>query len=95
MTLITGGAYQGKREYAENVLGMKKEDMLDGASCDTESVFDAECVFDYHKLIKRIMDSGGDPIEYTKKLIQKNRSVTVIIDEVGCGVIPVEKGERE
>ena len=31
----------------------------------------------------------------TERLIEKNPSVIIIADEIGCGVVPVEKSDRD
>lgn len=95
MILITGGAYQGKRKFAGERFGISEEKMLDGGVCGFDEVFSAECVYGYHKLIKRLMAQGEDPVGYTERLCRENSGMILILDEVGCGIIPLDKGERQ
>ncbi len=92
MRLITGGAYQGKTEFAVSEFGIS--DIKDGEKCDISEVFTVKCIKNYHILIRRLMDENIDPVEFTVKLCSYNKDITVIMNEVGCGIIPVEKSER-
>ena len=43
---------------------------------------------------KRTMKSGGDVIAITSKIVQSNPGILILMDEIGCGVIPMEREER-
>ncbi len=94
MIMITGGAYQGKREFARQDLKIAQNDMLSGEECSFTEPFNAPCVFDYHLLIKRLDAEAADPIEYTQRLIAQNPNIVIIMDEVGCGIVPMQKSQR-
>ncbi len=91
MKMITGGAYQGKTEFVKTHFGCE---ILDGGSCDFESVFTAECVNSYHLLVKRLIEKGEDAIAFTERLCRENPDLIVIINEIGCGIVPLEKSDR-
>ena len=91
MKMITGGAYQGKSEFVKKHFDCE---ILDGESCDFEKVFTAECVCNYHLLVKRLIENGHDAIAFTERLCRDNPEIIVIINEIGCGIIPLEKGDR-
>ncbi|NLT10222.1 MAG: adenosylcobinamide kinase [Ruminococcus sp.] len=91
MVMITGGAYQGKTAYAMDYLGVLCDDIADGRNCDTESVKKARCISNYHELVRRL---GDDSISFTKELCSCNPDAVIIIDEIGCGIIPMEKADR-
>ncbi len=93
MIFITGGAAQGKRSFAENVLGVRA--FTDGSSCTPEDVLTAECVTGYHELIARLMNEGIDPVSFTERFCRGNRSAAVMMNEVGSGIVPIDRGERE
>ena len=59
MILVTGGAFQGKADFVKARFLCS---MIDGESCDFNSVFSAECVCNYHLLIKRLIERGENPI---------------------------------
>ena len=55
----------------------------------------AQAVRDLHLLIKKIMLDGGDPIAHIQRLIADNPDIIIISDEIGYGVVPVNKFDRE
>lgn len=100
MRLIIGGAYQGKRAYAMEAYGIREEEMLDGAETEPElpelvgTGFRFKCIYNFHMFIKRLLEDGGEPLAITEKLIVGNPELIVIMDEVGNGIIPLEKSDR-
>lgn len=94
MTMITGGAFQGKKEFAKMRFSIDENDILNGADCDFDSIFSAKCVCDYHLFIGRLINEKIDPLEFTEKLCKQNPQIIIIINEIGCGIIPLEKNER-
>ena len=91
MILIIGGAYQGKTEYARS-LGIS--DICDGASEDTDRVWEHSAVNNFQLLVKRQLERGLDPLEKAEKLFDKNPDIVIISTEIGCGIVPMEKSER-
>lgn len=95
MKLIIGGAYQGKIGVACEMFGFKESEMTNGSNCDFEDVFSAKCIKSYHRIIARLIAQGVSPVEFTKRLCLENNNVVIIMDEIGCGIVPVEKSERK
>ena len=48
----------------------------------------------FHNIVKEWIKDGKNPIEETKAFITGNPDSVVIIDEIGSGIIPMEKSER-
>jgi adenosylcobinamide kinase/adenosylcobinamide-phosphate guanylyltransferase len=102
MILIIGGAHQGKRRIAREILGVDEREFqaqsVDGDSDDLtlypESWPVAACVASYHTIIRRVIDAGGDPDAFTKRLILARPQI-VIMDEVGYGIVPMDRKERD
>jgi adenosylcobinamide kinase/adenosylcobinamide-phosphate guanylyltransferase len=102
MILIIGGAHQGKRRIARELLGMDErkfqsqlvDDDKDDLALDPESWPVAACVASYHMIIRRVINAGGDPDEFTKRLILAQPRI-VIMDEVGYGIVPMDRKERD
>ncbi len=94
MVFITGGAYQGKLDYALKFTGGMESDVVDCDTCDFESIYSAKILNNFHLLIKRMLENNLDVREAVCKLIQINNEVTIIINELGCGVIPTDRFER-
>ena len=94
MIMIIGGAFQGKKDFAKERFSLSDTDVLDGEKCDINAVFSAGCVNNYHALIKRIIGEKIDPIEFTERLCRENPNIIIITNEIGSGIIPLEKNER-
>lgn len=92
MIMVTGGAYQGKTEYVMASLGVTS--VADSAHCDFEEVMRTKCIGGYHELVKRLISDRIDPMEFTERLCRENPDAIVIIDEIGSGIIPIEKNDR-
>ncbi len=54
MILIIGGAYQGKRKFAQDVLGIKEDNIF----------------FDFHIEMKRFIDENKNPNELLDKVLK-------------------------
>ena len=91
MILITGGAYQGKTAYAQAHVPFA---ITDGACCDFEEAKSSKILKNYHILVRRAADAGMDAEAFTEKLCQENPDCIILIDEIGSGIIPMEKPER-
>ena len=91
MIMVTGGAYQGKTAYVTGCLGLAEKDISDGAICSIETLKTARCITNYHELVRRL---GDECISFTDELCRTNKDAIIIIDEIGCGIVPMEKSER-
>ncbi len=97
MRLVTGGMYQGKLEYVlKNPAYGDAEDgrerIIHGSSADLwEPEDDISVLNAYHILVRRQLEAGADVHGYIEKLIRKSPRVTVISDDIGSGIIPVEE----
>lgn len=94
MIFIVGGAYQGKTDTACRLFGINRSDMVRGEDCEPAEALSAACVVGYHRLVARLMDMGADPIVFTEELCRKNSGAVIIMDEIGCGIVPIDKKER-
>lgn len=88
LIMITGGAYQGKKNYAVNYYGISESDMINGKNCDIDDLLNAKCVYNFHYLTKKYS------IEDIKKALAENPDIIIIADIIGEGIIPLEKSER-
>lgn len=94
MIMITGGAYSGKKAYAKERFGFSDEEILNGGECPPEAVFTAKCIADYQFLVKRLLEEKQDAQAFTERLCKENPNAVVIMNEIGAGIIPLEKSER-
>ena len=80
MILIIGGAYHNKLAYALKTYNIVKEDMQNGSDCPVNEAFSKKGIYNLHLLIKRYMESNIE---------------IIICNEIGSGIIPLDKFERE
>lgn len=81
MILIVGGAGQGMLDFAQERLGCLQE----GASQDT-AVWN-----NFHLAVRDCLRDGQDTSSLIRKALQFR---VVICDEIGCGVVPIDREER-
>ena len=86
---ISGGPYYYRLTVAN---GVRKEFSL--GTCDFEEAFSARVIKNFHRLILRLIAEGVDPVAFTEKLCEQNKDVVIIMDEIGCGIVPAEKADR-
>lgn len=94
MIMITGGAFSGKKDYAKKRFGFSDEEILNGENCSLEAVFSAKCIADYQLIVKRLLEENADVQAFTERLCKENPNAVVIINEIGAGIIPLEKSDR-
>lgn len=98
MILIIGGAYQGKGEYAYALSGLTREEFLknlaDGRKDRLEEAAKKPFLLGFHGWIRQVLDQGGSPEAFVKQVLAANPQI-VTMDEVGCGLVPIERKERE
>lgn len=83
MILVVGGAFSGKRDYVLAHLGYSPDDLADGV------LDDRPVLYNLHKIV---LASPGDAPGLLPALLQK---AVVVCDEVGAGVVPIDRAERE
>lgn len=94
MRLIIGGANQGKADFAVKKYGLSPPEIADGETVGIRENLKFKCVKNYHFFIKKLLENGENPIEFTAKIIAENPDIIVIMNEIGGGIIPIEKAER-
>lgn len=85
--LIVGGRGQGKRELAVKLFDLKDNRIFDGAFCSVDELQNADAIDGLHRLTKRLLQQG-DSLDALLPLL---RGKIVICDELGCGVVPIER----
>ena len=91
MVLIYGAAYAGKRDTAREYYGT--DAFCDGAAAPFSDVLTAYAVINYHALVRRLLVVGESPQDFTRCLIETAPAV-VITDDIGSGIVPLEREER-
>lgn len=85
--LIVGGAYQGKRAFAQKEFDLLPEELADGAQVDLEMLLHKRAVYNVQHLVRRALaEQMAVPA-----LLELLEGKIVLCDEVGCGVVPAER----
>lgn len=93
MILVTGGCFQGKTSYACERFGIEREEAADGAACPLEELYRTKLLYHFHEYIRRLMETGQ---EFSlEKLRRENPEVVLVTNELGYGVVPVDRFDRE
>lgn len=93
MKLIIGGAFQGKKAFAQMLVPECR--FIDGQSCGADEIFACEGIYHFHEYIRNRLAEGKDCTALGEELIRRNPSVVVVTNELGCGVVPIETFDRE
>lgn len=93
MKMIIGGAHQGQLEWARNEYF--DISWVDGKECAYEDVFACSGIYDFQEYIKRLMKDEIDTSHLAKEIIKKNPEVLIVTDEIGYGLVPIDKFLRE
>lgn len=94
MRLIIGGTASGKLSRIHE-LGYRDADILD---CTKQGGFDkTDCkvLYKLNFLIDRSMKEGLSPKQAVATLIASSPLEVIVCDEVGCGVVPLNRYERD
>ena len=102
MIFIIGGENQGKLEYLFNISTFKKEDVVDCLKVDelkAEEILmsNKPVIYNFNNLIKELLvvyDDEKKVKENIKKMIKENRKAVIISNEIGYGIVPIDKFER-
>ena len=93
MKFITGGAYQGKLEYAKKLY--PGAEWTDRAGCSLQEILSCGAVDHFHLFVRRWLQEGKTPQELIRAILDKNRDLIIVCDEIGCGLVPTDAFERE
>ena len=91
MKLYIGGCFQGKREAViknENI-----KNIINAENADMEEMLSAEGIYGIDGFIRKNLDESLVN-ELAVRFISENKNVVIINNEVGYGVVPIDKNER-
>lgn len=100
MKLIVGGAFQGKRDFAFHLAEKEPGCALvaDGETDSPDQAFQCDILCGFQEYVRRFfmeeMDGEQKLREFIGRLITENPDVIVTANELGCGIVPVEKRDR-
>ena len=74
---------------------MRKYEVPDNQVSNTfEASENARIFHNFQQAVQKLLSSGEDPMKKLEYLLLVNPDLIVICDEVGCGVVPVDREER-
>ncbi len=100
MILVIGGYSQGKLDYVKKRFSKDKVAIVDAKSfsadiTETENNNEKKIVIDnINELVKNSVIDKKNPEDEIKKLLHKFPDSIIISDEVGNGIVPIDKTER-
>lgn len=68
--------------------------IADGAYCSIEDIKNACILNHFHLLIKRLLKDGKCTDTLIDTIYAGNPSIIIICDEIGSGIVPLEKEDR-
>ena len=110
MELYVGGAWQGKLEYVlkkykkERTSGCRQDiecvkesepAVVQGENCCRDDMKEADIINHFHIFVRRELEAGRELGGFVSWLCGVNPDVIIICDEVGSGIIPADKNERD
>lgn len=105
MILVIGGAFQGKAEYLktlpqyrsiiEQMPPGKLEGQLaaDGRTQLPERALSCPVILGFHHYVGRMAEEAAIEV-FICRIIKENPRVLITMDEVGCGIVPIDPKER-
>lgn len=93
MTLIFGGAYNGKLEFVKEKYNLKDEEIF---LCNDEKLnLNCKVICGLHIFIRNCVLKGIDSLEVLEKNMDLLEDKIIICDEIGSGIVPMEKLDRQ
>ena len=88
MTLIIGGAYQGKLDFAREAFSLGEDDVF---TCSgTEIDFSRPCINALEEFTLACVRQGLDPVEYLQSHRAQWENAVFICQDLFCGVVPID-----
>lgn len=94
MKLVTGGAYQGKREAACRLFGLRMEQFVDGRDCELSEIYTCKALCNFQEYIRRCLETESLDEQFTEKLCSQNPQLVLVSNEIGYGIVPIDPAER-
>lgn len=94
MKMIIGGSYQGQLQWAKE--HYNDITWADGRDCPLDDVFFCQGIYDFHILIRRMLQNDKDlsAKELADKIVQENPELIIVSNEIGYGLVPVDAFDR-
>ncbi len=91
MRLIIGGMGQGKADYAASAYDIAPGGIV-GSLAEAKT---SRALYGLENEVARCLREGVEPEPLVEELCRVNPDIIIICRELGCGVVPVERFDRE
>ena len=96
MKLIIGGFAQGKLDYVLTKYHLQENMVWNGVLPDNTALQDRQIIVNhFHQWVKQRILDGGCPEEEILSFLDDYENCIIICDEIGNGIVPIDKFERE
>lgn len=92
MKMIIGGAFQGKERYAKE--HFPNINWKNGKDTSVEELLYCDGILGFHEFIRKEMRNEQDISVLAEEIIKNNPNIIIVSNEVGYGVVPMDKFER-
>ena len=92
MILVVGGAWQGKSAYVRQ--RYPTVSFVEAGGLGEEELLKADGVYNLQDYIFKEMQAGRSVEGLAEALLFRNPELILTIQEVGCGVVPLDRFER-
>ena len=72
---------------------LTKEDVCNGEECDYNNI-NKKILYNFHLLCKRLLKDKINILSFVDELLEKNNDIIIISNEIGYGIVPLDKEER-
>ncbi|HML45590.1 MAG TPA: bifunctional adenosylcobinamide kinase/adenosylcobinamide-phosphate guanylyltransferase [Clostridia bacterium] len=93
MILILGGAYQGKRAYAEQTLGIPNAEIADLSEADDLSP-NVRAFDHFEQWVLRRVDQNESAEQLLMEQLSLLEGKVVLCEDIQCGVVPIDARMR-
>lgn len=94
--VYTGGAFQGKLEYVLEKKGYGRDSVLEGAVINPLTCTSGYKIINhFHEFIRNYVDKPEEVNGFAEMLVRTRDDIIIITDQVGCGIVPLDRTERE
>lgn len=105
MIFITGGAWQGKLAFAMELAkggapmaaGEKRAgyEVAEGRTDSYEAAFHSQIIYGLHEYIRRLLKEEKSVEAFLDAIELQNPDAILVSNELGCGIVPVDRLDRE
>lgn len=96
--LVIGGAYQGKLEFVLQTFGLALEQVMDYKTILSGGFDKVEeriiAINQFHLVMKHWIEQEREPEKLVDWIVEKQKICVIISNEIGGGLVPMEKTER-